>query len=73
MSTDHLVFLSIPGLHPDDIDTSVTPTLYGWANAGALAELVACVLGVGMGHFEQHCPVALHDEGAVSHNGQVYR
>ncbi len=39
MAKDHLFFLSIPGLRPGDITQGQTPTLYGWANAGALAEL----------------------------------
>ncbi len=40
MSTDHLIFFSVPGLRPKDIDAQATPTLYHWANTGALADLV---------------------------------
>ena len=40
MATEHLIFLSIPGLRPTDIDKTTAPTLYAWANAGALAELL---------------------------------
>ena len=39
MRTDHLIFLSIPGLRLGDVDKINTPTLYGWASAGAIAEL----------------------------------
>jgi len=39
MMTEHLVFLSVPGLRPRDIDKADTPTLHSWANAGALAEI----------------------------------
>lgn len=38
--TAHLIFLSIPGLRPGDIDRATTPTLYAWANAGVMADLV---------------------------------
>ena len=37
--TDHLIFLSIPGLRPRDVTPQTTPTLYQWANRGVLAEL----------------------------------
>jgi len=40
MITEHLVFLSVPGLRPRDIDEHNTPTLHSWANAGALAEFI---------------------------------
>lgn len=40
MTTEHLVFLSVPGLRPRDIDKDNTPTLHSWANAGALAEII---------------------------------
>ena len=36
-------------------------------------EFVPRALGVRMGYFEQHRPVALHDERAVSHRDRVYR
>jgi hypothetical protein len=39
MSTEHWVFLSVPGLRPSDIDPRNTPTLYSWANGGVMAEL----------------------------------
>ncbi len=39
MSTEYLVFLSIPGLRPQDVDAATTPTLHGWATNGAMAEL----------------------------------
>ena len=42
--------------------------LGGTLELGEDRELVAGALGVGMGHFEQHRPIALHDEGTVSHN-----
>ena len=41
MTADHLIFLSVTGLRPGDIDKAYTPTLYEWANLGALAELAA--------------------------------
>ncbi len=37
--TSHLLFLSVPGLRSTDIDLASTPTLYGWANRGVLAEM----------------------------------
>ncbi len=40
MTTEHLIFLSVAGLRPKDIDQATTPTLHAWANRGALAELV---------------------------------
>jgi hypothetical protein len=40
MSTEHLVFLSVPGLRAVDIDRRNTPTLYSWASGGVMAELV---------------------------------
>ena len=39
MATEHLIFLSIPGLRPGDVTASETPTLFEWANRGALAVL----------------------------------
>lgn len=39
MTSDHLVFLSIANLRSGDIDAHTTPTLYAWANSGALASL----------------------------------
>jgi hypothetical protein len=39
MSIEHLIFLSVPGLRPRDVDPVTTPTLYAWANQGAMAEL----------------------------------
>ena len=36
-------------------------------------ELVPRAFGVRMGYFQQHRPVALHDERAVSHRDRVYR
>jgi predicted AlkP superfamily pyrophosphatase or phosphodiesterase len=39
MTTDHLIFFCVAGLRPGDIDKAKTPTLYGWANEGALAVL----------------------------------
>jgi len=37
--TKHLIYLSVPGLRPQDIiDQSATPTLHAWANAGHVAE-----------------------------------
>jgi len=39
VSNNYLIFLSVPGLRPRDIDPALTPTLYDWANRGVLAEL----------------------------------
>ena len=39
MATEHLIFLSIPGLRPTDIDRTTTPTLFRWATSGAACEL----------------------------------
>jgi hypothetical protein len=39
MTFNNLIFLSLPGLRPRDIDEARTPTLYAWANRGAMAEL----------------------------------
>ncbi len=39
MSTNHLIFFSIAGLRPCDIDPAHTPTLYSWANRGVMAEV----------------------------------
>ena len=41
MATNHLIFLSVPGLRPGDIDKATTPTLHDWANRGTIAELEA--------------------------------
>jgi len=38
--THYLILLSVPGLRPRDIDGDCTPTLYGWANRGVMAEIV---------------------------------
>lgn len=40
MAESNLIVLSIPGLRLDDIDPRTTPALHGWANGGALVELV---------------------------------
>lgn len=38
--TRHLIYLSVPGLRPQDIsDPAITPTLHAWANAGVTAKL----------------------------------
>ena len=39
MATDHLIFLSVAGLRPTDVDKITTPTLYDWASRGTLAEV----------------------------------
>lgn len=39
MSTDHLIFLSIPGLRPKDVDAERAPTLYRWQQKGVMCEL----------------------------------
>ena len=39
MSTEHLIFLSIPGLRPRDVNAESTPTLHAWATGGAMAKL----------------------------------
>ncbi len=39
MAKTNLFFLSVPGLRPGDVTKAQTPTLHGWANAGAMAEL----------------------------------
>ena len=40
MNSEHVIFLSVAGLRPGDIDAKTTPTLHAWAERGALAELV---------------------------------
>ncbi len=37
--TEHLIFLSVPGLRLGDVDREKTPTLHGWAHDGAFARL----------------------------------
>ncbi len=37
--TEHLVFLSIPGLRPGDIERTATPTLHAWGSAGVMLPL----------------------------------
>ncbi|MFQ5591222.1 MAG: alkaline phosphatase family protein [Phycisphaerae bacterium] len=39
MAKRHLIFMSVAGLRPIDVDPAV-PTLYGWAASGVTAELV---------------------------------
>lgn len=39
MTARNIIFLSIPALRPGDVSKETTPTLYAWANSGALAEL----------------------------------
>ncbi|MCH8149220.1 MAG: alkaline phosphatase family protein, partial [Planctomycetes bacterium] len=39
MTTQHLIVLAVPGLRPGDVDRKTTPTLFDWANQGAIAEL----------------------------------
>jgi len=39
MNAPHLIVLSVPGLRRGDIDRAKTPTLFAWANRGAIAEL----------------------------------
>lgn len=39
MAVTHLIVLSIPGLRPGDVQKQRTPTLFDWANRGAIAEL----------------------------------
>lgn len=39
--TEHLIFLSAPGLRPKDVENAeVTPTLYRWAHEGCLSSIV---------------------------------
>ena len=39
--TEHLIFLSVPGLRPKDVkNAEATPTLYRWANEGCLSPVV---------------------------------
>lgn len=38
VATEHLIFLSVAGLRPGDVDKSTTPTLHTWAASGAIAE-----------------------------------
>lgn len=40
MPTTPLIFLSVPGLRPRDVDPARTPTLRAWADRGVSAELV---------------------------------
>ena len=71
--TRHLIFLSIPGLRPRDIDAAQTPTLYGWANAGALAELTPtfpCVTSCVQASMLTGVPPSRH--GIIA-NGFYYR
>lgn len=39
MAGKHIIFFSVAGLRPGDVCESNTPTLYRWANGGALAEM----------------------------------
>jgi len=39
MPTEHLIYLSIPGLRSRDVIEYTTPMLHEWANDGALAEM----------------------------------
>ncbi len=39
MTAPHVIFLSVPGLRPRDIDQDTAPTLHRWAQQGASAEL----------------------------------
>lgn len=39
--TEHLIFLSVPGLRPKDVENAeVTPTLHRWAQEGCLSSIV---------------------------------
>lgn len=71
--TSHLIFLSVPGLRQRDIDQENTPTLYDWANRGALAELTPtfpCVTScVQASVFTGRPPV----EHGIIANGFYYR
>ena len=40
MRTEHVAFLSVAGLRPQDVSAERTPTLHRWAGGGAMAELV---------------------------------
>lgn len=39
MSERHLILFSVPGLRPSDVTRENAPTLWAWANRGAMAEL----------------------------------
>lgn len=69
----HLFFLSIPGLRLRDLDASNTPTLYGWANRGAIAEMVPtfpCVTSSVQASMFTGSPPIKH---GITANGFYYR
>jgi hypothetical protein len=73
MTTEHLVFLSVPGLRPRDIDKDNTPTLYSWANVGALAEIIPtfpCVTSCVQASMLTGTPPSVH--GVIA-NGFYHR
>ncbi len=71
--TSHLIFLSVPGLRPRDIDAANTPTLYSWANRGGMAEITPtfpCVTSSVQASMLTGTPPAQH--GIIA-NGFYYR
>jgi len=73
MATRQLIFFSIPGLRPGDVDASTTPTLFQWAERGAIADLIPtfpCVTSPVQANMFTGCPPAEH--GVIA-NGFYYR
>ena len=73
MTTEHLIFLSVPGLRPADIDRGATPTLYQWAGQGAFAEMIPtfpCVTSPVQANMHTGTPPAEH--GVIA-NGFYHR
>ncbi len=73
MAAKQLMFLSIPGLRPGDVDASTTPTLFQWANRGAIAELTPtfpCVTSPVQATMLTGCPPSEH--GVIA-NGFYHR
>src|SRR5262245_57998266 len=71
--TSHLLFLSIPGLRPGDIESENTPTLFAWANRGVMAELTPtfpCVTSCVQASMLTGTPPTQH--GIIA-NGFYYR
>ncbi|MFQ5461626.1 MAG: alkaline phosphatase family protein [Phycisphaerae bacterium] len=73
MATRQLIFLSIPGLRPGDVDAATTPTLFQWAERGTIAELTPtfpCVTSPVQANMLTGCGPSEH--GVIA-NGFYYR
>ncbi len=73
MPRRHVIVFSVPGLRPQDVDAERSPTLYGWANCGALADLVPtfpCVTSPVQATMITGAPPAAH--GVIA-NGFFHR